>query len=281
VLGVAVVLLSGISPFLAERRPEGSAVSLSFVGFTNEPITVTPVVPGGPLVFSALPQAILLAKNNGSVAVELGGWITSEYLVPIGGVTQFKDDFYPPNGSGLPRILKSGESMTVRVRATNCKKPWRTEFGYQRHGFRERFYLWFWSSAKPGWCGLLNRVMSAPEIAASRFGPCTNMPPSQEDPFSSVNEIADRQPILDAADAKNRAVKIANRLARSRFLTAPFGQKPSEATFDGRHWIWHECVAHGHGDLETFVRLNPDGSVMELNVTPLNSEIAPNPFFRP
>jgi hypothetical protein len=104
-----------------------------------------------------------------------------------------------------------------------------------------------------------------------------------EAPFhpSLLPRFTPQGPVTDGTDATERAIIAANDAAQRQFSDAPFRRAGGKAIFDGEYWVWRSRVARGKGDLEATVRLKPDGSVRDVEVILLNSEVGANLPFRP
>jgi hypothetical protein len=177
-LFIVVLLMFGVGAEGGDTGP-----GLMFVGYTNElltPDTQMPVMPRrdayivvtgdsleGPERFT-VPTALLLATNTGSVAVEVFA------AVSPGSFTA--RDFAGPSTTGLPRVLKQGQSTIIKVVVDPRQGPWWTEVAYQPRRLRDRLYGWAWNSGNAtvkAWV-----APKLPGIAFVKFGPVTNQPAS-------------------------------------------------------------------------------------------------------
>ncbi len=176
-----LVFVGGVTLFvglgLALLQGGTAGVAVSFVGFTNQPVASGPKSPGFSQNSILLPQALLLAKNTGSVSVELYASVSQDMVSMRSGSLAVKDGFWPVNGVGLPRVLKPGESMLLE--ASPGESPsWSTEVQYQRRGFADRFWALLWNSQVAPLRAISERSgSSAFQLVRVKFGPLTNQPP--------------------------------------------------------------------------------------------------------
>jgi len=87
-----------------------------------------------------------------------------------------------------------------------------------------------------------------------------------------------RGPVSNAADATSRAIEIATRAARASFPRIRFHEGGAPAVFNGQKWVWRGRVGYGLGDVEAEIRLNPDGTVAETNITSMGSAAPVTPI---
>jgi hypothetical protein len=158
-------------------------LTLMFIGYTNQLLTptfemgatLTPNVwldsTGDTLGVEperfTVPTALVLATNTGSVPVAVYSLVSPDNFSA--------SDFAAPSPTGLPRVLKPGQSTFIKV-VVDPRQPWWTEISYQRRGLRERLYGLVWRSGNAtvrAWVG-----PKLPGLTPVKFGPVTNQPPS-------------------------------------------------------------------------------------------------------
>jgi hypothetical protein len=168
--GLALIFLGGNS----SRAP---GVTVSFFGFTNQPIAIGSNAFGIPPHGILVPRALLLAKNSGSVAVELCAALSPDNLSTNAGMIKLKNGFVPVEAVGLPRVLKPGQSMLL-VADPGMGVPWSTEVQYQRRNWADRFCVRLWNSGAAPLRKLAMRFGSSWwQLVPVKVGPFTNQPP--------------------------------------------------------------------------------------------------------
>ena len=199
ILGTGFLFIVVLLMVRAGTESGSTGPGLMFVGYTNELLTPDTQMPallrrdayfvatgdslGGPERFT-VPTALLLATNTGSVAVEVFAAVSPDsFSAP---------DFAGPSATGLPRLLKPGQSTIIRVVVDPRQGPWWTEVGYQPRRLRDRLYGWAWSSGNTtvkAWVG-----PKLPGIDFVKFGPVTNQPPNGYTTFPVLPRIPVRTP---------------------------------------------------------------------------------------
>jgi hypothetical protein len=174
--GIGGLLLLALLP-LTLRKSGSAGVALSFIGFTNRPLAIEPKTPGVAQGSILLPQALLMAKNTGSVSIELWAALSQDKLSINSGTLSVKDGFWQVDGVGLPHLLKPGEWMFLTA-TPNGGSTWSTEVQYQRRGSAGRFWGALWDSRVPPLQAASQKLgSSAFELVPVKLGPLTNQPP--------------------------------------------------------------------------------------------------------
>jgi len=184
VLAAGVLLI-----FWASRGRTKTAVSLSFVGFTNIPIQMTSADKEffGEDIF--MPMALLRATNRGSVPVYLDLIIRPENLWNDQNLDpHFSKGFWPPATTGLPHLLKPGENSIIEVSPISASEWW-SEIYYQRRGPWERAYGWVWEHSSSPIRRTVLRVIPGPKDFWAKAGPFTNQPPPASVTIHKVHEF--------------------------------------------------------------------------------------------
>src|SRR5262245_55999945 len=88
-------------------------LQLVFVGYTNK-LEKAPPPSGGstPVSFHML-EAIVLATNSGTVAIEIYSSIRPPNIVITGTTAQMRDGFAAPRGPVPSQVLKPGETLLI------------------------------------------------------------------------------------------------------------------------------------------------------------------------
>ncbi len=169
VLALALILIRGGSARAAN-------VTLGFVGFTNQVlVSVNAGASNKSGLIRANNIALVLAKNTGSVPVELFGF-SSPTAFSISSIVSGGPA--PVIGPGLPRLLKPGESIVIPAMIMRKGAAWSVELCYQRRAWRERFVISLLNARVPFVRSTAKRIFTSQyEFVPVHLGPLTNQPP--------------------------------------------------------------------------------------------------------
>jgi hypothetical protein len=182
---IAVLVLVIISK--SNRTP--GKVTLTFVGFTNEPAQLI----NAPVVHNIVPnsadfvtveslryeisvtEAVVLVRNGtfDPIEIQQGIIMTNSPVLLHTSLA----GFLLVTSLGAPIVLKPGESKMVHVTLFPRLPVWWTEIQYQRRSFWDRQFVRLWNSGKPP-LRFVTRISSSwSHIVTVESGWITNQPP--------------------------------------------------------------------------------------------------------
>ena len=187
VLAALLVLASAMVGWLQLNRGDTS-VALTFLGYTNRPVTVTFTQVGSvgsSIVTSSVATtgsvemvfALMLVTNNGPVPVKL-----SNASQPKWG----NSGFVSPAWTWPAQVLRPGESVALEVGPGNFNGSWRTEVGYLSHRLQDRVYDWVSTKTNFPARRIMERLVHGPDMAWAAGGWITNLATSDLRAWSFV-----------------------------------------------------------------------------------------------
>jgi hypothetical protein len=179
VLVVVLVLAIGATVSWLQLNRGGASVALTFVGYTNRPVTVT-WLPGNVSFYSQATNgtsttrslemrfARMLVTNNGAISVEVWNGIRSANPNAPGFV---------PFGGWPVQMLHPGETTVLEIGPMPgiFGNSWRTEIGYQPHSFAERIYARVLASTNSSAQRFLSLFWYSPDVVWVDSGWITNV----------------------------------------------------------------------------------------------------------
>src|SRR5262245_61800485 len=153
-------------------------VRLSFIGYTNYPMTFTNGAAPWQVTTGWMFRALVLATNSGPVSMELHPLARSRPLPPLLPVTStgWPVGFAVPMKVDGPCVLKPGETTVVEV-VPQHPGPWFTEAKAQRREFGDRLYAMAWAKGGAASRRVMAWLFSPPPEMWPKLGPITNPAP--------------------------------------------------------------------------------------------------------